>query len=303
MITSHPDSHILVGVDGSAAAMRAVGWAAAEADRRSMPLMIANISDVVGFGEVPAVTVAEGIGIFSRLDAEGREALAAAKQHVVDHHPAVRVTTVQKSGGPVPKMVELSRDAFLTVVGASGVGGFGSMLLGSVAMALVTAGHSPVVVIRGDESHDGLVPRTGPVVLGVDTSASSEEAIAWAFDEASRRETGLIAVHAWMAYVDVYARLYGVPPVDEIDAQVQAEEAAFAERLAGWREKYPDVTVTALLRSGKPAKTLLEYADDAQLVVVGSRGHGDITGVLFGSVSRSLIHKAPCPVLVARTKG
>ncbi|WP_261862340.1 universal stress protein, partial [Mycobacterium montefiorense] len=97
----------------------------------------------------------------------------------------------------------------------------------------------------------------------------------------------------------VYARLYGVPPFDEIDAQVEAEEAAFAERLAGWREKYPDVTVTPLLRSGKPAKTLLEYADDAQLVVVGSRGHGDFTGVLFSSVSRSLIHKAPCPVLVA----
>lgn len=117
MITNHSDSHILVGVDGSAAAMNAVGWAAAEADRRAMPLVIANISDVVGFGDVPALTVAEGIGIFSRLDTEGRKALTAAKQHVVDHHPAVRVTTVQKSGGPVPEMVELSRNAFLTVVG------------------------------------------------------------------------------------------------------------------------------------------------------------------------------------------
>ncbi|WP_343953543.1 universal stress protein [Tsukamurella spumae] len=188
-------------------------------------------------------------------------------------------------------------------MGASGVGGFGSMLLGSVAMTLVTGSPNPVAVIRGNESRDGRVPRTGPVVLGVDAGASSEEAIAWGFDEASRRGTDLIAVHAWTAYVDVYARLYGVPPLDEIDAQIQAEEAAFAERLAGWREKYPEVAVTSLLRSGKPAKTLLEYAGDAQLVVVGSRGHGDITGVIFGSVSRSLIHQAPCPVLVARTRG
>ncbi|KXP00663.1 universal stress protein [Tsukamurella pseudospumae] len=300
MTKTHLDPYILVGVDGSAAANKAVRWAAAEADRRSKTLLIANITDVVGFGHVPEATL-PGTSFFERVDSAGRDALSAAEQRVAKHFPSVRTTTIQTSGAPVAELIRLSGDAYLTVVGASGSGGVSSLLLGSVAMALVTDGHSPVAVIRGSEN-DGIVPTSGPVLLGVDAGRTSESAIAWAFDEASHRNTDLVALHAWTAYLDVYAHVYGLTAGVDLDAEAEGEKAAVAERLAGWQEKYPDVAVTNILRTGKPGPTLLADSANAQLVVVGSRGHGDATGVLFGSVSRALIHHAPCPVLVARNR-
>ncbi|WP_102102643.1 universal stress protein [Tsukamurella tyrosinosolvens] len=229
----------------------------------------------------------------------GREALAAAEHRVSKHFPSVRTTTVQHVGSPAVLLAEISEDAFLTVVGATGQVRLSAMLLGSIAMKLVTEGHSPLVVVRGSGDR---VAQSGPVVLGVDTGPSSESAIAWAFDEASRRNTGLVAVHAWTAYQQVYARRYRITAGANFEAEADGERAAFSERLAGWREKYPDVAVETVLRNGDTAKTMLEFATGARLVVVGSRGHGAVTGLVLGSISRSLIHHAPCPVLVARNR-
>jgi nucleotide-binding universal stress UspA family protein len=82
---------------------------------------------------------------------------------------------------------------------------------------------------------------------------------------------------------------------------VQAEEERFlAETLAGWADKYPDVAVRRVVVDSQPARALLEYAEHAQLVVVGARGRGGFTGLLLGSTSQQLVHHAPCPLLVVR---
>ncbi len=289
--------YILVGVDGSPAALRAVTWAGYEANKRGLPLVLATVADIGGSEYGPYVGVANAR--FTRMEASSRDALAAAEQRVAKHFPSVSTSAVEKSGAPAAELIELSRNAFMTVVGASGVGEFSSILLGTVALALVTDGHSPVAVIRGEEE-TGLVPRSGPVVLGVDGTRSSESAIAWAFDEASRRETTLTAVHAWTSYPSGFAQAAAITRGIDYNAEMQEHRELLAERLAGWQEKYPDVTVRRVMVPGAAADTLLDHAADAQLVVVGSRGHGDITGVMFGSVSRMLIHHAPCPVLIAR---
>jgi nucleotide-binding universal stress UspA family protein len=78
------------------------------------------------------------------------------------------------------------------------------------------------------------------------------------------------------------------------------ETGRLAERLAGWQEKYPDVTVRRIVTRDRPVRCLLEHSADAQLLVVGSRGHGQFSGMLLGSTSRALIYHAPCPLLVAR---
>jgi nucleotide-binding universal stress UspA family protein len=84
------------------------------------------------------------------------------------------------------------------------------------------------------------------------------------------------------------------------DAVEAREHEILAERLAGWQEKYPDVTVRRVVTGGRPARCLLDQAEGAQLLVVGSRGRGGFAGMLLGSTSRTLIHHAPCPLLVVR---
>jgi nucleotide-binding universal stress UspA family protein len=74
-----------------------------------------------------------------------------------------------------------------------------------------------------------------------------------------------------------------------------------AERLAGWQEKYPDVTVRRVVTRDRPARSLLEQAKEAQLVVVGSRGRGGFEGSLLGSTSQAVVHHSPCPVAVVRS--
>lgn len=305
-MTDH--GHILVGVDGSDASSRAAVWAAKEADRRGMELVLAAIIDLGTYinatNFTPADSDSAGAGASARdsdidpVELEVRAELAGVVRRIKERLPHVTTTMLVRSGVPIVELRKLSSDAYLTVVGATGLGAFSSVLMGTTALALVTGGHSPVAVIRGDTESD-TVPRSGPVVLGIDGQESSESAIAWAFDEASRRNTSLTAVHAWAGYPLTYAQTYS-----GIDWRVAAEEhrELLAERLAGWQEKYPDVEVHRVLHSGPGAEALLEHAADAQLLVVGSRGHGDVTGLLFGSVGRVLIHHAVCPVLIVRQR-
>jgi nucleotide-binding universal stress UspA family protein len=166
------------------------------------------------------------------------------------------------------------------------------MLLGSVSSALVQHANCPVAVIHSSE---GATPDSDAAVLvGIDGSPASEAATAFAFDEASRRGVDLVALHAWS---DV-----GVFPVlgmDWHDREIEGREV-LAERLAGWQERYPDVHVQRSLVCDTPAKWLLDAAERAQLVVVGSRGRGGFDAMLLGSVSSTVVHSAKIPVIVVR---
>jgi nucleotide-binding universal stress UspA family protein len=98
--------------------------------------------------------------------------------------------------------------------------------------------------------------------------------------------------------VPLYAGAY-LPDIDWRPIEEQAAEV-LAERLAGWQEKYPQVTVRRVIKRDRPSAALRVAARTAQLLVVGSRGRGGFAGLLLGSVSQALIHHAQCPVLVAR---
>lgn len=283
---------ILVGVDGSAQSDAAVAWAAREAILRRMPITLMHgvAPVVVGwpvgqlYTEMPEWQRDEAQEVIERA----RKAFA---QSLGDSEPPELRTEVVYSG-LVPALVDASKEAWMTVVGSQGMGALGRMLLGSVSSALLHHAHGPVAVVH---SGDGGAPDPNAAVLvGIDGSPASEAALALAFDEASRRGVDLVALHAWS---DV-----GVFPVlgmDWRDRESQGEEV-LAERLAGWQEQYPDVTVHRSLVCDKPAHWLLEGAQRAQLVILGSRGRGGFPGMLLGSVSSTVAHSAKIPVIVVR---
>jgi nucleotide-binding universal stress UspA family protein len=195
-------------------------------------------------------------------------------------------------------LIDEFRHARMLVLGRSGAGGFTGMPVGATAATVASHAHSPVAIIRGRED-TSMVPDSGPVVAGIDGSANSEPALGVAFEEASLRGVPLVAVHAWndVTYEDTHgtARIPTQPETLE-----EGEQRLLAERLAGWREKYPDVEIRPLLVRDRPRHTLLKASETAQLVVVGSHGRGGFTGMLLGSTSQALVQHAQCPVLVVR---
>ena len=137
-------------------------------------------------------------------------------------------------------------------------------------------------------------PAQAPVLVGIDGSPASELATAIAFDEASRRSVDLVALHAWS---DVEAAEF--PGVDWSTLESLADEI-LVQRLAGWHERYPDVSVRRVVVCDRPAQQLIEQAESAQLVVIGSHGRGGFEGTLLGSVSATVVQSARMPVIVAR---
>jgi nucleotide-binding universal stress UspA family protein len=180
----------------------------------------------------------------------------------------------------------------LLVIGNRGLGGFGSLLLGSVALHTTAHAACPVLVVGGPQRS------TGPVVVGVDGSAGSATAVGFAIEEASRRKTDLLAVHAWGAFQAGSRDM--LPPVYEPEMLRDEEQRVLSESLAGWTERYPEVTVQQDLVHERPAPALIARSQTAQLVVTGARGRGGFGGLLLGSVSQTVMHHAGCPVAVVR---
>jgi len=132
------------------------------------------------------------------------------------------------------------------------------------------------------------------VLVGIDGSPASELATAIAFDEASWRGVEVVALHA--AYD---SDPLGIHELEWNYVEPKAHEA-LAERLAGPQERYPDIRVRRVVVFDRPAHHLVEYAQTAQLIVVGSRGRGEFTELLLGSVSTAVVQAARTPVIVAR---
>lgn len=135
------------------------------------------------------------------------------------------------------------------------------------------------------------------VVVGPDGSAESRLALEWAVAEARLRDGEVRAVTAW----DFPAVAVGMEGLIR-DPDVFPQAARHIRKQALGRVESGDVAVTGEVVQGNAVSVLLRAAADADLLVVGSRGLGGFTGLLLGSVSTQLVHHAPCPVLVVRTR-
>lgn len=278
---------VVVGVDGSQRALRAVCWAAAEAASRQAPLRIVTVYRPYrdGKGGEP--------GRRARDLALGHATAACAEAAQVAEraHPGMPVQRQLVVGSPVPVLDAQARTAAVLVVGDRGTGGVAGLSLGSVAAAMGTRAVCPVVVVRGEDEPDA----SRPVVVGVDGSSTSDAALTFAFEAAAAHGVALAAVHTWCEFLATPIAALG--DREAIDA---AERERLDERLAGWRAKHPTVAVHLDVQRDFPAHALTARSRAAQLVVVGSRGRGWLAGLVLGSVSHTLMHRAHCPVAVVR---
>ncbi|GAC68651.1 universal stress protein [Gordonia soli] len=284
-------SAILVGVDGSDAATAAVRFAADAAVREGVGLKLVGVYDASTSNYAPGLIIPQEVVDAIRQDAG--DAVRAAAEVAKEVAPDLPISTSIAEGDAARVLLELGKDTTAIVLGTRGLGSVKGLFLGSVSTTVAAHSHGRVVVVTGPGGD-------GPVVVGIDDSPVSDVAIAEAFRQASVRNTKLVAVHTW-APLDVDAlHGYGVAP-DEIERVSQEAVEAIAERLAGHHADFPDVVVERVVVPEEPAKAILDTAgEDAQLIVVGSRGRGGFTGLLLGSTSQKLLHQSPVPVLVVR---
>jgi len=284
---------VVVGVDGSGSAYRAVEWAAAEAARRGAELRLVRAFSWTT-SERPVRDGGRVAQYRDELLKIARGQVARAARIAADVRPEVETTTQVAIGAPIEVLGSEARRAQLLVLGDRGLGGLAGLLLGSVAVGLAAHGACPVVIVRGERAGAG--NDESPVVVGIDDSPISEAALAFAFDAAAARGVGLVVVHAWSptAIDDALA------PVMDWDAATAEEDALLAERLAGWEQKHPEVAVRRTVVRNGAVRSLVAASREAQLVVVGSRGRGNATGLLLGSVSHGVLHASHCPVAIVR---
>lgn len=268
---------VLVGVDGSEQSRRAVAFAAEEARCRAATLL--------------AVLVVEPRHLFdddvrsreARMEQGRAELELVVGPLLAGTDPAVEQRVVM--GDPRRVLRELAGEADQVVVGARGTGRAEGPLLGSVSRYVVTHAASPVTVTRATADRDGPVER---IVVGVDGSATSLRAVEWACEVARCRGAALTAT-----IVAPPTRRYDSwqdPAVEEAAAQLRTTiEAAAGD---------DSVHVEREIQTGDPREVLEQLSREADLLVVGTRGHGRVAGLLLGSVSQHLVAHAACHVTV-----
>jgi nucleotide-binding universal stress UspA family protein len=285
---------VVVGMDGSDTGRAAVEYAAALAARRGVPLHLVHAFEPTQYEVRPMIGW--------RPDATG--VMRSAAQRLIDQtvevlglaYPDLPVVASLAPGSAEVTLIDESRRASALVVGARGTGGFAALVVGSTTLHVSAHAHCPVIAVPVPGDYEP--PRRG-VVVGVDGSTLSDDAIAFAFEVAEETKQPLLAVHAW---TDPTRTGVGVMMPVIYDPQIvsQEEQVVLAEAMAGWGDKHPDVAVTHRVVHAHPVQALVTESATAQLLVVGSHGRGDLRSLLLGSVGHGVLHHAKVPIAIVR---
>ncbi|MDX3748223.1 universal stress protein [Streptomyces sp. AK08-02] len=258
--------HVVVGVDSSVAAVRALDLAADEAALRTTTLEI--VYAVPGFDEAWPV-------------------LASAASRVAYRHPGLPVVTLPAEGHPAAVLAERGREAALTVVGRRSPGELAGAVLHSVSRSL--AAHGPLLVVRGDSP-----PHLhNEVLLVLDADA---DMAAYAIHEAGLRSAELRIIRA-----PAHRYPASAPVPRRRSEAATAHVVPAGDVLVGQGERCPRVRRVTQDAGPASMQALLEATRTSDLVVIGCRPGPGGHGRHLGSVARTLLNRAHCPVLMVTT--
>ena len=281
-------SEIVVGANiGGPAALRAVRWAAERASARGIPLRLVYVVD----GGAESAEEAAG----PEAEQAALRVLEEARSVALEVDPNLEIVTDSRQGQPVDVFERVSGDAELLVVGSDWHGGNRASRRRLTSLRIAAGSKVPVAVIPDID----VSARRG-VAVGVDRSRPSDAALAFAADEAVRRNVPLIAVHAWDVAWNTnleYGYGFDTPATDDLS---RAAEALLDEVLEPIMAERPGLQVTKVVIAGDPVEVLGDAADDADLLVVGSHCRGALARFLLGSVSHGILTQLDAPTVVIR---
>jgi nucleotide-binding universal stress UspA family protein len=277
---------IIVGYDRSAEAKSAAAWALDEASRTGAAVEFFYAYQWPVWA--PAASMVPSPAVFpdGQTDEEIRDSLNQAVAAARRTHPAVRTSIAIVHADAALALVDRSRAAGLIVVGSQGHNAVAG-LLGSISITVSAHAHCPVVVVKRSPV------ATAGVVAGIDDSAAADGVLAFAAEQAAGRGVPLTVIRAWTPVTGLWE-----DPAAVARTVTAEQRRPFDEVVALWRQKYPDLTISAQAVAEHPAAALTRASAGAHLLVVGSRGRGALRGMLLGSVSQNLLHHAGCTVAV-----
>lgn len=272
-------ARIVVGVDPWGSSDDALAWAADEAEETGRPLHVLHAPAWSDAGPTAEPEPWDTI-------------VAKAVSCVLEHHPDLTVTGETVTGSASGALIRASDDAGLVVIGAHPQGPWAAALWASLLQQVPMHARCPVAVVPPGWRAPGAAGR--PVLVGVDGSEGSREALRYAAERASRTGERVRAMHCvWPADAD--GPLVTTPALTQERALV---DLAAVDVGAQW----PQVDLAPQTVPGAPAESLLGLSQSASLLVVGSRGRGGFTGLLLGSVASRLVGLTGCPLVVARDR-
>ncbi len=267
---------VVIGVDGSAAAVCAALWAIDEAVTRDIPLRLVHVLD--------------GEGLDSEAAARKLATADSAVRHVVAAIEAtdkpVKVDIDITEGRATGTLIRASRRAAMICVGAVGSTHFQPGRIGSTAAALAASAYCPVAIIRSHKRRTP--PRAKWVVVDADQLPNDGVVLETAINEARLRDAPLRVITCWQ------------PP--QVDPKAAAEwdrriRARLHRRLAGWRRRYPDLQMEAVAVHGSIINYLATHAAELQLLVIGARDADHVRAVV-GRAGNAALGDSDCVVLL-----
>jgi nucleotide-binding universal stress UspA family protein len=263
---------IVVGVDGSEAAIGAAEWAAKEAVHHDVPLRLVHV-----------IPIPDGPTSSDRANAAEHDyaesLLRAACLAVEETGLPIKVDTAVLYGDVDCALIAESNSATLICVGSVGIGRVANMLLGSTAAILVGEAHCPVAIIRRDEKSPPL--EAGLIAVVVDDGPGNREVVRCAMDEARIRHAPVLALNVGRR------------------ALFESGRDRFYRRLDGLLRRYPDVEIEVVTTRLGVTRYLQERVGAVQLVVIGSGDAGRVTN-LVGPRGLPILRHADCSVLIVR---
>lgn len=276
-------ARIVVGFDGSPCSVEAVNWAVAQAMLDGSEVVLCQVRPHRALADGDGSEVSAAEQVLARGTRQARARGVDVVPEVVFGHPA-------------RQLIDAASDAALLVIGMRGDDGPHEFRLGSVSAQAARHAQCTVVVVPDAGDHIDS-DRRRLVVVGVDGSSSSHLALTFAFAQAAQRHAELHAIHVFDAStIQIMANL----PQDELRRLHVSAADTLHGLLSAQARHHPGVRVSSAVLSGAPASTLTAAAADAELLVLGSRGHGDVATLMLGSTSHTVLHNATCPVAVVR---